>query len=689
MAATYKIHPAIGLARVGNSPNEFYIAPEAPGSLPIACDVEGNPVVNNGVEQPVSQFKDAEGRIKRQAARFQVYVYDDANPGGREVQIGDQLQFVNRNTGSPNSKSITGQTLVGEVLDIQWQVYLANKKSSWYEFQQTAGEHGYAPDHALRNADIKATQSRQKLITDPGSCSVQYTLPKQRVARFDRANAANIGTFPPATLLPNGIDTLGEIRATLSGKSSRLLVLGGYGNSGSMSTEYGEPMTQDYANNDGWFDDISDGPVNATILFKVITIDGNPAPAGTKPGKVQVDDPAWVIVGYPRYAPQLNDIVTLNDLIFDLSVRNFAYDPVIFGVPPFDAANNSPKDKDALQWWQQNAQWNQNYYPYFARDIWPILSRPFNYQWVMDFDATVGADPHETAPGSGGMFDPEIIGVSPYKGEDPVLRESRRQQREFIYKVLRQPGEENLLTKVTDPARPNILYQAMPLLCGDNCLSNTAPSKFLRLTDTMLFLLKQWAEGKFINEVQEGISAPPYPPTAGAQLDQGVLAAGLGGAFCPGGETGWIIRNPAIYKSAYRIHHSSNVTTGSLSQPAIVNPDTPANLATGLEPGDLTKYSGVPWQADFNECSTQPINVTYTNWNNLYLDTTGDPAPDQTWLTYWWPVHRPMYIQTAGQYWSPTPQTNAGDTQMVTEWSKLGFVVNDGSNSYILVESDT
>ena len=46
---------------------------------------------------------------------------------------------------------------------------------------------------------------------------------------------------------------------------------------------------------------------------------------------------------------------------------------------------------------------------------------------------------------------------------------------------------------------------AMPYLCGDNPLSNSVVSKFLRLTDTMLFLLGQWAVGKFINEKREDI----------------------------------------------------------------------------------------------------------------------------------------------------------------------------------------
>ena len=32
MATVYKIHPAIGVARVGNHPDAFFVGPEAPGS---------------------------------------------------------------------------------------------------------------------------------------------------------------------------------------------------------------------------------------------------------------------------------------------------------------------------------------------------------------------------------------------------------------------------------------------------------------------------------------------------------------------------------------------------------------------------------------------------------------------------------------------------------------------------------
>src|SRR5690349_18682225 len=95
MKTTYKIHPAIGLARVGNSPELFYLAPESMGGLPIACDGQGNATVgDDGAEQTTTTMKDAQGRILRQGARFQIFVYDDKNPEGRPLKVGDNVEGV-------------------------------------------------------------------------------------------------------------------------------------------------------------------------------------------------------------------------------------------------------------------------------------------------------------------------------------------------------------------------------------------------------------------------------------------------------------------------------------------------------------------------------------------------------------------------------------------------------------------
>jgi hypothetical protein len=667
---TYKIHPAIGIARVGNCPEQFYLAPETTGALPIACDNQGNPIPGpDGTEQTTTQMKDAQGRILRQGARFQVFVYDDKTPEGRVLKIGDTVDGVDGG---------------GKLVDIRWSVYLANKKASWYQFKELEGEHGYAPDHPLRNADVQG-DARNALIIDPGFQTA--SLRGRRSAEFARgANPTYAQTFPPP-LVPNSIDTLGGLRIDDQG---RLIVLGGHGNSGSYLTGLGQPSISNFANNDGWFDDVSDGPVTAILEFDNAENQDREL--------VQVNESSWVIVGNPGYAPNIVNMITLDDTIYDLSVREFAYNTDMYGTDFSKPVKVDASDPTALAGWRNAAKrWNPNYYPYFYRDIWPILLRPYNAQWVTDFLA-ISHDAHETGPR--GDFEQSKISQPPSGGSDPY-----RDMRMFVYSALRKPGQENLFQNVTaSPADRIYGKPLMPLLCGDNPLSNQLVSKFLTLTPTQIFILHQWACGKFINEQNEQIADSTLQPHGkGVALDRGVLSNVLGGAFCPGGEIGWICRNPAIYSSPYRIHWNPAFlpTAGSGRKSAAEffpqQLDLTDNFEAGMEPGDLTKRSALPWQADFNECSTQPIDVTYTGWNNLYAGD-GDPALKQKNrkinVTLWWPTHRPMQVyklrgpaavfppDNPGSYtqvdWATgIPQTNAGDLKMVTAWSALGFVLTN------------
>lgn len=45
MQTTYAIGPSIGIARLGDSEDGFYLAPDAIGALPITCDNYGNIVM--------------------------------------------------------------------------------------------------------------------------------------------------------------------------------------------------------------------------------------------------------------------------------------------------------------------------------------------------------------------------------------------------------------------------------------------------------------------------------------------------------------------------------------------------------------------------------------------------------------------------------------------------------------------
>ncbi|GAB4198840.1 MAG: LodA/GoxA family CTQ-dependent oxidase [Wenzhouxiangellaceae bacterium] len=685
---TFKIHPAIGIARLGNS-DQFYLTPEQPGALPIECDDQGREITDDkGQPVRVSEFKESGdlSKIKRQAARFRVFAYEGGDDAGSEIKLGETFTFT-------LESNVTGrQKVKGTIKDIIWQVHLANKKASWYQFQETDGMHGYSAAHPLRNPQVTQPDQRRQLIIDPGPQSVSLSKPAAQFAQGQ--NPGYPQSFPPADISPNTITTLGELKVNQQDDYQRLIVLGGNGHSGST----GVPVITDFANNDGWFDDISDGPVTARIVydyeFSYTDANGKPV-TETKTANMTVQVPAWVVVGYPRYVPELPDMVTLDEALYDLYVRQFAYQPAIFGVPPYDKASNQPQTDEEWALWRNDAQFNPDYYPKYYAEIWPILQRPDTYKYVFDFDLFEGGDPHNT--GTGGNLDQKALSQPPMHGDDPNY-----QHRQFIDKILRQPGQENLYrTGAISERDPNYRPRLMPMLSGNNPISNTAAEKFFRLTDTQLFLLKQWADGKFVNECEEWDQSEsdcqnPWrnPPTTGVGIDRGVLSNMLGGAFCPGGELGWIIINPAIYSAPYRIHHAI-YQAGALSLPqpiAAIDGSPAADLASGLEPGDLTKYIGLPWQADFHECTSQNINITYQDWNTIELDSTGDPAPQTVAYDIpWWPAHRPMVVQLANPpgaqvYWSSgLSDNNAGDLQMVSEWNNLGFIkyqtVGSGDNA--------
>ena len=179
------IHPAIGIARVGNSPDEYYFGPEIPGGLPIAPD----------------GYKDASGAMRRQAARFRVFGLDAEGRVVRELTARDAM--------------------------IEWTVHLANKKASWYQFE-TALDIPEAVPTSRRNPAYRR-QVRHALVIDPG--------PRRTSGRNGGAVPFDTGTFLGQPVY------LGELRTDAEG---RLFVLGGRGRSFSPK---GLPLTTFANNN--------------------------------------------------------------------------------------------------------------------------------------------------------------------------------------------------------------------------------------------------------------------------------------------------------------------------------------------------------------------------------------------------------------------------------------------------------
>lgn len=242
------IHPAIGIARVGNSADAFFAGPELPW-----------PTV-----APEGGYKDSAGAIKRQAARFRIYGYDEAG------QVTEELTAANA--------------------EIRWTVHVANKKAAWYNFN-VAHDIPAAIPSTRRNAEYLGPH-RADLVIDPGPRSI--TGPCQAAQPFDT------GTFLGRPVY------LGELRTDDDG---RLLFLGGHGVSGTVL--HNRPAT-DFANNNGWFDDIADGPVTAEVII------------GDRAIPV---DPAWVVVAPPNYAPDIVSIQTMYDVIYDASLGSLIPPP--------------------------------------------------------------------------------------------------------------------------------------------------------------------------------------------------------------------------------------------------------------------------------------------------------------------------------------------------------------------------
>lgn len=657
----FSIHPRIGVARVGNSKHSFYLGPEQTGGLPTECDSAGNEIIVDGKPRPVTQFKDKAGGIKRQAARFKIFE-QQSDGTACEVTIGD-----------------------AGISAIRWTVHIANKKPIWYTFSELTGDlefgdwNSYDNQHvSLNNQATTVSDERRKLMIDPGPRNVE--LPRQ-TAEFSRYTVPADyphGSFPDPIQYPlnPAINTLGGLMMDDQG---RLVVLGAFGNSA------GSTALTGFRGASGWWDDVSDGFVLATVtLDDGTTIDL---------------EPAWVIVGSPKYAPELVNIITLDDTMYDIAVRFLGYVPQLY---------------DSMQWpgqypdgshYDPFAGFNPEFRPSFGRDIEPILTRPASYRWVAHLPYMI----EFTRPG--------------FDTSDPG--DATRAQRERYFSFFRVPVPPESYRFIDEVENgPNTLFGAagvplMPVNSGDNSVTNQLLYKFLTLTPTQYFFLHQWAIGMF-----EPGTAPPDNHDGVLDIDRQIVGNLVGGPFSPGIETTWIVRNPLLYSSAYsyKIAHfnGSNRDLEAYYQSSGLSLTSDPQNNDGSEPGDLTKRMAIPWQADFFDCTVQTPNMTLPEINQSPADDGVQVPP--SFYVYWWPPQSPMHVIAGDQnpsnqvldgYISAQPSqlvganginvdiqsvggyaiTAAGQpvtyarginsfNQMTTAWADLGFVLNQGPGDY-------
>ena len=571
------IHPAIGVARIGDSETEYLVGPEV---------VEPEP-------QPPEFYRDKAGALKRQAVRFRIYGYNASGAVVREL--------------TPDNA------------DIEWTVHLANKKAQWYQFQAALD----IPDAVTlsvprRNAAIKFPD-RGQLAIDPGPRSISG-----KSVSGGKEHLFDTGTFK-GTAVP-----LGEIRTD---KAGRLIVLGGTGRSASPSNApIFDPADPDSFNNaNDWYDDISDGPVSATV-----SINGRPIP---------VED-AWVSVAPPDYSPNTVAWRTLYDLLVDVYIE--------------------------CGWMQMPQQVS------FVNDILPVLRRLSNLQWVNKGFATMF--------GKGCPMDfnnDEFIRrlAQPPQGKSDPFGELRQ----IIFNSFRP-----LYPKVKVPP---IWPRLWPWIYGDAYGSFTidAADNNLTLASVQETLLRRWVAGDFVNDWP--LTTPPAPsldkvPLAEqpAMLDKAALHFCLADVFHPGCELPWAVRHASMFYKPFRIRRrpagQPEPSYGdSLNQQIALRPGGPL-YEQG--PGDLTRWMALPWQGDTAFCRSgydfeyDPFVPTFwparvpnqvlTEEDYQTVINTSLPRADRLKAFN----HRPSWLRGVTHPSAPAPKVMM---RMVAHFGALGVVV--------------
>lgn len=517
----------------------------------------GGPIAPDG-------YKDPAGAIKRQAARFRVY---GLNSNGEIVR-----------------------ELTEAEAEIKWTVHLANKKAAWYDFH-TALDIPEAIPTKRRNASYQGSM-RKDLVVDPGPRQVSG---KRKHAVF------NSGKFLGSRMY------LGELRTDDQG---RLLVLGGRGRSFSPA---GNPLYT-FANNEGWIDDTSDGPVMARVRLR---------------DRELAVDPAWVVVGPPNYAP---GIAACCCTLFDVVHQTMLDSGLVPGAGQVT----------------------------FLADIFPIFQRLADLQWVNQ-----------------GMLDrygwgsPEDFLSLEYLARlsDPSPQNASFRQSLFArfrnpnYEVL-QKGEDLLPPMYGDaitlpPTTPRAYHAFQPFQY--QAIERWAAGDFV-----------MGVAGPVVDELE---SLPIS--IQGAALDRAALEACLGDAFHPGCEVTWPIRHPQMYQSPYRLKHAIDpslelstkgeddrdarhmkVRAGGQDEPRrasavklsngrereepdygdMLTPEVvlaPTGPLDGSYPGSLSRWMAVPWQTDTISCNS---GYQY------------QAEPVDFYLPTFWPARVPNHVMTERNY---------------------------------------
>ena len=322
-----------------------------------------------------------------------------------------------------------------------------------------------------------------------------------------------------------------------------------------------------FANNDGWHDDLCDGPVRATVTF-----------AGQAPIEAE---PGYVSVTPPNYAPGTFGLVTMDDV-----VREVFYDKRWLPTP----------DKTS-----------------FADDVLPIFQRLTVLQWVNHGLFVLH--------GSGSTLDTGNPQVVTKLGDNAAANAGWRKR---VLALFRDPSARiwSRIKSCKPMAMPSMIISGRRRRHRTDCWLLPKPNMPIsRAGPTAISppahrsLPQTFPHSR--RHSRCSISSAPRCTIA--------LAARY-----PAMELTWVMRIPLLWKSAYRLNvlpgdNAARQNFGGELTPAVcIGAGGPYD---GAAAGCLTRFLGVPWHTDHTSCNSAG---DYFPSSFLSMPTFWGPrAPDQ------------------------------------------------------------
>jgi L-lysine epsilon oxidase C-terminal domain len=389
-------------------------------------------------------------------------------------------------------------------------------------------------------------------------------------------------------------------------------------------------LNTDFADNSNWYDDICDGRITATVTSRS---------SGETWELNDATSAAWIATAPPDYAPQIQPIATMYDMITGAASDSFQLD---FSL------------------------------------VFPFMYRLYRMQWVNlgDFLAPSFRETIDKLTSEGKL---KYLFQKEPAAEAAAVREK-------IFDLFRDPSypysnepiiPSNSGTNIVNLGSGTEKLK-LPFYPGDGINYPGSPAQWFAIPPILYDQFAQWKKGNFttidvpgdtictIDELgayirQQFMDAAKEESKKPLLMTRAVLETLYGGGFHPGVELTWPMRHNLMYAANDRIFEG--VTPGNnlfglrevrinsatpAEQEAVyfndfgfqmVSDDIRESMQPGHEknwlwkitPGDLTKWMGIPWQSDAGSCQEVFVEKQY-------------PIPA------WWAANLPVTVLPVDNY---------------------------------------